>query len=460
MSNDVFRVYIMDEYRSLLKPKEPTTLLMKIYRHDFQDPSLDLPLALQSSMKVRPEPMIGFSQEFFYHYLESAWMNHLSNAKEPLAPKIYMDFQNGRLEEFLAGQVLTNKQMKDPFVSQAIARKLSKLHLQSAELLAVTQNIYARIRGSQPTKILHPLDFPRHYWKVIEKSYERAMKFLSSYSSVPIAEKWEALRMSLLTEKFFDAVTTVKQLTLALDERKWAVHPPSGMTFIHWDLQPGNIMMKEATGDVEFIDYEYGNFGPPLLDIANHFNEWAFLYDGPNNSLIYDPQLQPSQLQIIDFLKTYHLSKIQGVGEVLDEQLEEDLRLVHFYMLVSDLKWALWSIEKFIDRYEEYRKTSCSPLARSGSFSDLLPGILQGTASTGEYQPGTRLHDHANADFGGYYEPSNSRQPQFNGEDLDFMTTYGFYLDLCRYKIDHFVTNWDGVQYAKASEGFDAHPQA
>ena len=43
----------------------------------------------------------------------------------------------------------------------------------------------------------------------------------------------------------------------------------------HNDLLSGNILVDEATDEVRFIDYEYGDAGYAGFDVANHFGEYA-----------------------------------------------------------------------------------------------------------------------------------------------------------------------------------------
>lgn len=456
MSNDVFRVFIQDKYLPQLQDDEPGILLMKIYRRVYQEPEKEAQPSLQStaaSAEDQDDHMTGFSTEFFDHYLESAWMNHLASVEEPLAPKIYMDFQNGRLEQFLEGKVLTGVTMKHPRIIRAIARKMALLHRQSEALLSVTQDIYAKIRGTAMSKPDKPFDYPRHYWKVIKKSYVRAMKFLRDRSSVPISRRWNSIRSALLNDQFFQAVNDVEAITLKLDEQRWQLlnDKKNVMAFIHLDLQPSNIMMlgSEGRADLEscqelgFIDYEYGNFGPPLLEIANHLGEWPFTYGGINNTLSYDPSLLPKPRQMLDFLRIYEMFRDDGVVEPKDFDLDKKTKIVQFYMLIGDLKWSFWAIEKFIDRYEEYRKALYPPLAHSRSHTDLL-SISQRRSCKGEGKMTGSMVIPASSST----ESGADASP--NPGDLEFMDKFGFYLDLCQYKLDHFFNNLEYMNFCRA----------
>ncbi|RLN12546.1 hypothetical protein C2845_PM09G14410 [Panicum miliaceum] len=63
-----------------------------------------------------------------------------------------------------------------------------------------------------------------------------------------------------------------KQFQLNL---KGAVRVNQSVGFCHNDLQYGNIMIYEETGQVTLIDYEYASFNPV---VANHFSEMAADY--------------------------------------------------------------------------------------------------------------------------------------------------------------------------------------
>jgi choline/ethanolamine kinase len=52
----------------------------------------------------------------------------------------------------------------------------------------------------------------------------------------------------------------------------------SPVVFCHNDLQEGNILMREGSGDVVVIDFEYSAYNYRGFDFANHMCEWMYDY--------------------------------------------------------------------------------------------------------------------------------------------------------------------------------------
>ena len=316
MSNDVFKLSLKNDKKNLQATNDPDAMLLKIYRNEGIGTGL----------------------------LESTWMRHLATIS--LSPTVYLDFSNGRLEEFLQGKTLSTDGMKQSIISDTIATLMRKLHGETFYLkeLTITQHYNQQ-------------DF--NYWHVICRSKKKAMRYMNFFDDYSNGEicLWDKVKRELTKSAFKNCFKQIQVATLKLDEKF-----KERETFIHLDLQPGNIM--NIGGDLEnegpclrFIDYEYANFGPYLLDIANHFCEWAFTYvedleSGSGMHLSYNKANYPGRLDMERFLTAYHLEACSS------ETLEENIQAVQFYMLVSDLKWIFWSVEKYVQFTESTSSSS------------------------------------------------------------------------------------------------------
>jgi ethanolamine kinase len=98
----------------------------------------------------------------------------------------------------------------------------------------------------------------------------------------------------------------------------------------HNDLLSGNILVNEASGEVRFIDYEYGDTGYAGFDVANHFGEYAG----------FDSDFEagfPDAATRRDFAAAY-------LGTDDTPTLDGFDRMVRFFTLVDHLWWGAWAV--------------------------------------------------------------------------------------------------------------------
>ena len=98
----------------------------------------------------------------------------------------------------------------------------------------------------------------------------------------------------------------------------------------HNDLLSGNILVDEATDEVRFIDYEYGDAGYAGFDVANHFGEYAG-FDSDFARGYPDPTTRR------DFAAAYLGTRDATVLDDFD-------RFVRFFTLVDHLWWGSWAV--------------------------------------------------------------------------------------------------------------------
>lgn len=200
-----------------------------------------------------------------------------------LGPKLYGQFEDGRLEEFLPATSLTCDELMDRAISTIIAKKLA---------------------------VVHSLDVPMDKtsnW-ILDKFNEWS-EFIRDNVKVPI--KTGDIRQSTID---------IAQELLSIDYRKEIdflecildkSHSP--IVFSHNDLHQGNILLAKQSKRrptleerVFIIDFEYSSYNHRAYDIANHFSEWCFEYDTPDYPHFnFYEQRFPSEEAQVAFVRSY-----------------------------------------------------------------------------------------------------------------------------------------------------------
>ena len=206
----------------------------------------------------------------------------LLSTKE-LGPKLYGDFADGRLEEFLPAASLTCKELMDSDISCIIARKLASIH---------------------------SLDVPiaRNSTWILEK-YHEWLSFIQKNSIPPqvsdgVRDSTIKIARELLA---IDFKKEIKFLSKVFDGLR------SPVVFSHNDLHQGNILLARPSKRrpildkrVILIDFEYCSYNYRGYDIANHFCEWCFEYDTPEypHFICYEDRF-PSRAVQREFIRNY-----------------------------------------------------------------------------------------------------------------------------------------------------------
>ena len=81
------------------------------------------------------------------------------------------------------------------------------------------------------------------------------------------------------------------------------------MVYGHQDLLRGNVL-KNASGEVLIIDFEYTCLLPAPLDICHHYCEWMTRYDSP--SYWIDLSLHPTDDEEKNFIRAYLLERCRS----------------------------------------------------------------------------------------------------------------------------------------------------
>ena len=113
------------------------------------------------------------------------------------------------------------------------------------------------------------------------------------------------------------------------------------------DCQSLNIL-KDASGSIRLIDFEYAGWNPRAADIANTFCEYC---DMNNISADYEKEYPSDEAQN-DYLKNYVLQSSPDLAQQLSalQQWESFLAPIRSeigrFSLLSHLGWSIWCIVK------------------------------------------------------------------------------------------------------------------
>ncbi len=257
-----------------------------------------------------------------------------SLADQSIAPHYYGRFGNGRLEGWLnnfSPLVLMDLQTK--YNAEAIAVQMANLHYG----YTIPDYLKEYHNEAEPG-----LWIQLYAWLTQAKAIDPTL----GYSSKGDAERAERLINLMKIEKELDWL------------RESVIKPDSKVAFCHNDLLPANIMKHGDTGEIRFIDFEYGGINFIAFDIANHFNEHA---GGPEKaSGEPDYSMYPSETRQKLFITKYvqtSRSILQSqengngnsnghISTSEEEQIEDLIREVNGFVLANHLYWGLWAVNQ------------------------------------------------------------------------------------------------------------------
>ncbi|EFN77226.1 Ethanolamine kinase 1 [Harpegnathos saltator] len=215
---------------------------------------------------------------------------------------IYATFNNGFAYQFLEGDTLTVKTVRDPKIYPLIARRLAEMHSLKIE----NENISKQVCIWEKTKKFMEI-MPRKFSDPLKQA-----KFEVLIQPYAILEK----EYQILKEE------------LSIME--------SPVIYAHNDLLLTNILYNRQQESVVFIDYEYTAFNYQAFDIANHFAEFAGIEE-PNYSLYPDEQFRKAWLK--EYLQSYNTTNYVSEKEVdkLHQQVVKFTPLPHYF-------WGCWAL--------------------------------------------------------------------------------------------------------------------
>lgn len=272
-----------------------------------------------------------------------------------ITPKWFNSFPQGRIEEWIDGNVLASNLLRDSKMSSLIAKQMRRMH-SSIQRVNIKENGLNERLGK---------------WREMAFSSFSILSFHDcsfSSSSLPFTISDVAIMEKILN---FELKQEMKELMTLSPSNATCLQSNDNdqidCDFIvlgHCDLHSGNIMIGKGMVEEEkmyFIDLEYALPVPAAYDIANHFNEWMADY---SESMLFDSQRYPTIDEQIFFLKSYlgidddlksdcndhlylySLSSISSKSTFSNRQLviEKWLKRIKSYSKISHLLWAYWCI--------------------------------------------------------------------------------------------------------------------
>ncbi|MCB9793158.1 MAG: phosphotransferase [Alphaproteobacteria bacterium] len=166
-------------------------------------------------------------------------------SREGFGPTYHGRFRNGRIEGYWEGfRPLEPQEMGQPGLREGIARRLAALHN------------------------FPPGDPQPRLWQTLGAWMQTARQL-----DFEGADRRRHAALAL--DRYAEALVQLE----ARFHRGLAAHPgaQAGVRAVlaHNDLLSGNILLHEASGELRFVDYEYGATSYAAFDVANHFCEYA-----------------------------------------------------------------------------------------------------------------------------------------------------------------------------------------
>ena len=215
----------------------------------------------------------------------------LSASHFGVGPQLLLEFGNGRVEEFLPGEAVTARSLREPAVAAAVAASLADFHVRmmgALPLIRATAKPHASSTGATATAGGDTM---------------KRSPSMRSDDSVEQDALWGRLRGWLAA---VDEIAAEEAAALGIggktgEEEIYALQHavqtkfgPPWLAFNHNDLQYGNILLQASNEHnnndegsssplnnliiAKLIDYEYSTVGDVAFDVANHFCEYAADY--------------------------------------------------------------------------------------------------------------------------------------------------------------------------------------
>lgn len=258
--------------------------------------------------------------------------NHELLMKHGLAPELLARFANGMLYRFVPGTVAQAKDLSDPALIAAVARRLAQWH---ATVPCLPDSA---IKGESPAAGGSSED---------DDGSHKAM-IVKAAAGKPIPNLWSTMQKWILAlpteteqqrERQALLQRELEEMIEKLSQRPGLGH--NGLVFAHCDLLSANIIIHREPDQelsVSFIDYEYATPSPAAFDISNHFAEFAG-YD-------CDYAAIPTRSQRHAFIREYIAAYAKLSATPMDVQEETDklMREVDVFRGVPGFYWGIWAL--------------------------------------------------------------------------------------------------------------------
>lgn len=299
-------------------------------------------------------------------------------ARVNLGPKLYAEFEGGRLEEYLPSRTLTWHDMIDDNVSSVIAKKLASIHkLNLVSCLGKTENwlldqyqeyhdFLMEIRKDLPEFKNCSESKKKMALEIIDTDYVTEIDYLSKLfkkSTAPLVFSHNDLHHNniIVLDDSFDINQRIRSLSQLSnnynnnnndnsnynninqnkssinknikDDNETDMNGKVDPNFGHENYESGHHYDKtdimSLSKRIVLIDFEYCSYNYRTFDVANHLNEWCFDYAAEEYPHFkYSIDHFPDEEKQRQFLKNYAQQMISIGGLDKDSQSYEN-EIVH-----------------------------------------------------------------------------------------------------------------------------------
>ncbi|KAK7969917.1 ethanolamine kinase [Apiospora saccharicola] len=257
--------------------------------------------------------------------------NHELLMQHGLAPELLARFSNGMMYRYLRGTVTTPKDLREPRVYLAVARRLAQWHatMPCVHSASATSNGETGSKNGTSSGMVAPNKPPPNVWTVMQKWLH----------ALPHETEAEQTRQKSLQEELHWLIKELSQRP-GLGEY--------GLVFAHCDLLSGNVIIEpKAAGSpdmedsVAFIDYEYATPSPAAFDLANHFAEWG----GFDCDFTVLPTRSQRREFIAEYIRAYFAQLPSGPADVdVDSEIDKMCQEVDAFRGLPGFYWGIWAL--------------------------------------------------------------------------------------------------------------------
>lgn len=253
-------------------------------------------------------------------------------AAENLGPKLYGEFKEGRLEEYLPSNPLTSAQLTSDEISRVVVQKIAAIHKLKVNSLDRNSN-----------------------WLI--DRYKQYNNFLEGKQPIFSDINLETTRGIALELTNIDFEQEIEYMNKLIQSSN------APLVFSHNDLHQNNILLlqrsdKDQSLDdrIVLIDFEYCSYNYRTFDVANYLSEWCFNYTGDEYPYFSaSSERFPSEAKQKQILEHYasQFSDTDNDQELVNSKIRDldiDAKVnvlfeeMQPFLMASNLLWALWAI--------------------------------------------------------------------------------------------------------------------
>lgn len=208
-----------------------------------------------------------------------------------ISPRLYGDFEDGRIEEFLPSTNLTYKDLKDTHISAIIAKRLATIH---------TLDIPITGQSNRKPCIVNKCN--QFLDAIVEQTATKSLKYI--LNNCDLKQSTRRLARQVLSIDFNKEIDFLQAVSL---------QSKSPIVFSHNDIHRGNLLLTEICENrsslsdrIVFIDFEYSGYNHRSYDITNYFIEHCFDYNDHTYPYFeYCEDKYPTESEQLLFAKNY-----------------------------------------------------------------------------------------------------------------------------------------------------------